>query len=258
MGLSIRRFAILFCATAPLMMSADRVVEDETTQTLVFRKIALPSATFSQQYATQRVREFLAENTRRKMIRLTLVPDEKPATYSRFGCSHCDPYRFWRAQWDAISAVTFPVAELMSIEGNAILRYRDRNGAVSMIVLQGSDPREIRIGDFTGKIIQVGMHGRIESPLPHLYVVGIGTISSKDGALYARELATRLAVHEAWIELRADPWFIDEIWTPFFPLFDTSGSPPTEEAFKATKTPYCFYFTRSNNKCSWEGVMALP
>src|SRR5579871_4344671 len=98
MGSSIRRFAILFCTTVPLMMSADRVVEDETTQTLVFRKIAVPAATFSQQYATQRAREFLAENTHRKMIRLTLVPDEKPATYSRLGCDHCDPYRFWRTQ----------------------------------------------------------------------------------------------------------------------------------------------------------------
>jgi hypothetical protein len=36
------RSAILLCVVAPVMMSADRVLEDETTQTLVFRKIAVP------------------------------------------------------------------------------------------------------------------------------------------------------------------------------------------------------------------------
>lgn len=216
------------------MISADRIVEDETTPTLVFRKIAVPANMFNQQYAAQRAREFLAENANLRMIRLTIVPDEKPATYSPLGCDHCDPYRFWRMEWDAISPVTFPVAELLSIEGNAILRYRDRSGTVSVTVLKGSDPRQIRIGDFRGKIIHVGMHGRVESPLPQLYVVGIGTIPSKAGALYARELARRLGVYESWIELRADPWFINEIWTPFFPLFDAADLPPSEEAFKAT------------------------
>jgi len=243
---------------APLMISADRTLEDETTQTLVFRKIAVPAQTFSQQYATQRARQFLAENINRKMIRLTLVPDEKPATYPRVGCDHCDPYRFWRMQWDAISAVTFPVAELMSIDGNAVLRYRDKSGAVSAVVLQGLDPRPLRVGNYEGRIIHVAMHGRIESPLPRLYVVGSGTISSKDGASYARDLAARLGVRESWIEFRADPWFINEIWTPFFPLFDTSGPVPTEEAFKETKTPYCCYFTPANNGCSWVGVVTLP
>ncbi len=211
---------------AHLTIAADRILEDETTQTLVFRKIAVPVQTFSQSYALQQARQFLAENAKPKMIRLTLVPDEKPATYTRFGCDHCNPYGFWRAQWDQISAVTFPIAELMSIEGNAILRYRNESGVVSILVLQGSDPRELRVGGYQGKIIHVAMQGRIDSPLPHLYVVGSGTISSKDGAYYARALAARLGVSEAWIEFRADPWFINEIWTPFFPLFDTSDSAP--------------------------------
>lgn len=243
---------------APLMISADRILEDETTPTLVFRKIAVPVQAFNQSYATQRARQFLAENAKLKMIRLTLVPDERPATYTRLGCDHCDPYRFWRAQWDQISTVTFPVAELMSIEGNAILRYRNESGVVSTLVLQGSDPRTLRVGGYQGKIIHVAMHGRIDSPLPRLYVVGSGTISSKDGAYYATELAARLGVSEAWIEFRVDPWFINEIWTPFFPLFDTSDSAPTEEVFKKTKMPYCFYFTPTNNKCSWEGLITLP
>jgi hypothetical protein len=259
MARSIQRLVMVFCTMPSLMIAANRVVEDETTQTLVFRKIAVPVAEFNHDSATQQARKFLVANTdSKKMIRLTLVPDQKPATYTRFGCDHCDPYRFWRTQWDAISAVAFPIAELMCIEGNAILRYRDRTGAVSVTVLRGSDPREIRIGDYHGKIIQIGMHGRIESPIPQLYVVGSGRIRSKSGALYARDLTKRLGVRESWIEFRADPWFINEIWTPFFPLFDAADTPPTEEKFKVSKTPYCFCFTQTNNQCSWDGIITLP
>lgn len=254
----VPRLAFLLLAVAPLIVSADRVLEDETTQTLIFRKIAVPVETFTQQYATQIFRYFLAENAKMKMIRLILVPDEKPATYTRFGCDHCDPYRFWRSQWDVISAVIFPVAELMSIEGNAIIRYRDKSGAVSVVVIQGSDPRPIRVGNYEGRIIHLAMQGRIDSPLPELYVVGTGILSSNDARSYDMTLAKRLGVSESSIQFRSDPWFINEIWTPFFPLFDASGPAPTEEMFKKTKTPYCFYFTPTNNRCSWEGVLKLP
>ena len=250
--------AFLFCATAPLMFPADRILEDETTPTLVFRKIAVPSEVFSQQYAMQRARQFLAENAHLKMIRLTLVPDEKPATYSQAGCDHCPAYRFWRAQWDLVSAVIFPLAELMSIDGKPVLRYRDKDGVVSAFVLQGSDPRPLRVGVYQGRIVHLAMHGRTDTPLPRLYVVGSGTILSKDAAAYAKDLASRLNVSESRIEFRADPWFINEIWTPFFPLFDAPGSPPTEEAFKRTKSAYCFYFSPANNKCSWVGSLTLP
>ena len=224
-------------------MAADRVLEGTVTKTLIFRKIAVPVQGFDRRIATQRASQFLADNPATRMARLTIVPDMKPATYYPAGCDHCDPYTFWRGEWDPVSTVNFPIGELMSVEGNAVLRYRDEKGAVSVTVLRGSDPRPIRVGDYHGLIIQVGMHGRIAGPLSHLYVVGTGTIAAKDGAAYAREFAARLGVHASWIEFRADPWFIDEIWTPFFPFFDASGQVPSKAVFKTTKTPYCFYIS---------------
>lgn len=218
----------------------------------------MPTQSFGQEYALQRARQFLAETANMKMIRLTLVPDEKPAIFSAAGCDHCEPYQFWRGQWDAILPRTFPVAELMSIDGNSVLRYRDKSGNVSVVVLEGSDPRPIRVGGYQGRIVHVAMAGRTESPIPELYVVGIGTISSKDGASCARDVAAKLGVPRAWINFRADPWFISEIWTTFFPIFDTSDPVPAEKAFKKTKTLYCSYVTPTNNKCSWDGVATLP
>jgi hypothetical protein len=157
--------AILACVAAPLIVAANRTLEDTVTQTLVFRKIAVPVPEFDRNLATQLANQFLADHRNVKMVRLTIVPDMKPATDSLLGCDHCDPYTFWREQWDRISSVTFPVAELMSISGNAVLRYRDSKGQVTVTVLEGSDPRAVQVGSFHGIIIHVGMSGRKESPL---------------------------------------------------------------------------------------------
>ena len=213
---------------------------------------------FSRQYAIGWARLFLASNRHLKLIHATLVPDGPPANLSRVGCDHCDPYRWWRSQWDVVSAVIYPVAELMSIEGNAILRFRDKYGAVSVLVLQGRDPRPIRAGNFAGRVIHIDQHGYVLTPLIKLYVTGTGTMSSDDAAATAKDLATRLGVREVAIEYRADPWFIEEIWTPFFPLFDAPGPVPAEQEFKATKTLQFSYLLPSHPRGSWKGLVTLP
>jgi hypothetical protein len=155
MGRWIAGFMVLLHATRGIVIAADRVIEDQTTATMIFRKVAVPASIISQQYALERARQFLLDNSGAKMIRLTMVPDAEPATYSLMGCDHCDPYRFWRMQWEPVSEVPFSIAELMSIERNAVLRYRDTKGAVSVTVIQGNDPRPISIGNYQGRMIQL-------------------------------------------------------------------------------------------------------
>jgi hypothetical protein len=143
-------------------------------------------------------------------------------------------------QWNRITETQFPIGELMMIEGNAVLCYRDCRHGPFVYRPPWFRPRPIRVGDFKGFVVHVDMHGRVGWPLLRLYAVGTGTISAADNAGYARGLATRHGVREAWLEFRADPWFINEIWTPSFPVFDPRGPIPTAEGFKATRTPYCF------------------
>jgi hypothetical protein len=50
---------------------------------------------------------------------------------------------------------------MVVFNGNAVLRYRDRDGAVTEMVLQGTNPRLISIGGFRGTIAHVGMEGNI-------------------------------------------------------------------------------------------------
>jgi hypothetical protein len=251
----------------PLASASDRSLIDESSSTIVFRQIAVSGERFDEQYVLRRCREFLAENQDKKLIRYTLVPDEPEATRGWIGCDHCKPYPFWRRQYDAIAQSAFPIGEMIVLGGNAALRYRDRNGKVTETVLQGSNPRPIAIGGFNGRIVHVGMAGRIRGPIQtlwlHLYVTGEGQISSDAGSEYIANFARQMGVRYATVEFRSDPWFINEIWITWFPLFEEHrGIPPFEQDFDASKTINCVTISRpdgtATNECSWKGIERLP
>jgi hypothetical protein len=261
-------FTFLFAAV--FSWATDRSVEDESSPTIIFRKIAVSGERFDEQYVLRRCRDFLAENKDKKLIRYTLVPDETVATTAWIGCDHCKPYPFWRMQYDAIAKEVFSIGEMIVLDGNAVLRYRDRNGTVTETLLAGTNPLPVAIGGFSGKIVHVGMEGNIVAsggrPMTlvlHLYVVGKGEINADAGADYIAGFNRRMGVNFSSVDFRSDPWFINEIWRPWFPLFEEHpGMPPNEQAFDASKNLNCFIILRPDgtktNQCSWKGVERLP
>jgi hypothetical protein len=243
--------------------ASDRTLEDESSPTIVFRKVAVSGDTFDEQYVVKRSREFLANNKDKKLIRYTLVPDTLEATIGASGCDHCDPYPFWRVQYDAVARQQFPIGELTAIGGNAVVRYRNMHGTVTETVLKGATPRPITIGSFNGTIAHVGMSGRMPTPWLELYVVGTGIISSDAGAAFIAKFSHEMGVMDSTVELRSDPWFMNEIWRTWFPLFEEHrGNPPSEREFNATKTLNCVVVLtvsgKTTNECSWKGTAHLP
>jgi hypothetical protein len=158
---------------ASISHASDLVVADAHSRTIVFRMIAVSGQNFDEQYVVQRCRQFLKENKNKKLIRFTLFPDE-PGVKVGVGCDHCEPYRFWRTQYDEVSREMFPIGELMAFGPDAVLRFRTRSGTVTEMVLNGIDPRSVEIDGFVGKIVHVGMSGRMPMPLLHFFVVGSG------------------------------------------------------------------------------------
>jgi hypothetical protein len=257
-------FGFMFATV--IAMSSDRIMEDQSSATIVFRKIAVSGEGFDEQYVLQRCREFLVGNKNKKLVRYTLVPDEPGATVGWTGCDHCTPYPFWRMQYDAIAKEVFPIGEMIVLEGNAVVRYRNGKGTVTETMLTGANPRTVVIGGFKGNIVHVGMHGRMDFPMTlwlYLYVVGEGEISSNAGADYIALLSRQMGVRDATVQFRSDPWFISEIWRPWFPLFEQHrGIPPKKQEFDASKTLNCSVVWRPNgrrtNECSWKDVARLP
>lgn len=237
-------------------------MEDESDATIVFRKIAVSGTVFDEQFVVKRCREFLAANGDKRLIRYTLVPDEKAATIGWLGCDHCEPYPFWRMQYDAIAKEVFPIGEMSVLHGNAVVRFRGMNGSVSQTVLAGSNPLPVALGAFRGEIVHVGMSGRMKTPRTlslELYIAGHGEITSRAGSTYIADFSRRMEVGYSSVEIRSDPWFINEIWRPWFPLFEEHrGAPPSEQEFSASKTLRCVMVSRpdgtTTNECSWKGT----
>jgi hypothetical protein len=254
---------VLLLVSSMLAVASDRTLFEEASPTIIFRGIAVSGERFDQQCVIGRSRKFLAANNSKKLIVLTLVPDEPDANISLMGCDHCKPYPFWRMQYDAVSKRMFAIGELMAFGQNSVVRFRDKSGSVSETVLTGSDPRSVVIGGFKGKIVHAGMSGRMPMPWLELYVVGTGALDSKAGAEYVADFSRQMGVNDSTIEFRSDPWFINEIWRTWLPLFEEHrGSPPSEEAFAATKTLDCFVVLtvqgKVTNECSWHGSETLP
>jgi hypothetical protein len=247
---------------ASLSQASDRIVYDQSSETMVFRGIAVSEETFNEHYVIGRGRQFSAQNADKKLIVLTLAPDEPNANFIAIGCDHCKPYPFWRGQYDAIAKRMFSIGELMVLRGNAVVRYRDSSGSVTDTVLMGSDPRLVVIGGFRGKLVHVGMQGRMPKPSLQLYVVGTGTLDAGAGAEYISNFSHEMGVDDSTVEFRSDPWFINEIWTPWFPLFEEHrGKPPSVAEFSQSKTLNCLRVLRFDktvgNKCSFEGSETL-
>ncbi|MEO8097818.1 MAG: hypothetical protein ABI811_08965 [Acidobacteriota bacterium] len=252
--------AFLCAFNGNIAFGKDRILVDKKSATIVFRKIAVPGIRFDEAYVIERSRQFLAQNKDKKLIVFTLVPDETDAKVAAISCDHCNRYPFWRMQYDAIAPKRFPIGELIAFGDNAVLRYRDRLGAVSETVVGGSNPRLVNIGGLNGKIVHVGMQGRMPRPWVELYVVGTGTIDASASMKFIKGLREQIGSEAANVEFRSDPWFINEIWSTWFPLFEEfRGDPPSESEFSATKTLSCWSGRTVNASCSWKsGTETLP
>jgi hypothetical protein len=253
---------VLIVLTASLSQASDRIVYDESSATMVFRGIAVSDETFNEQYVISRCRQFLAQNADKKLIVLTLGQEGRHAPIASSGCDHCKPYPFWRRFYDAVNKEMFPIGELMVLGGNAVVRYRDTSGSVTETALVGINPRPIGIGEFKGKIVHVGMSGRMPKPWLQLYVVGTGILDAKSGAEYISNFSHDIGVNNSTVEFRSDPWFMNEVWRPWFPLFEEHrGEPPSEAEFSETRTLDCMMVLTLNktlaNRCSFEGWVTL-
>lgn len=245
------------------LLPADKVLLNESSADFSFSAMDVNAAELDEAYVLQRLRRYFQVNSGKKLIRYTLLPDNLGVqTFGGSGCIHCLPaYGYWRKLYQYATDRPFPIGELLSIRGNAIARFRSQSGAVMEHVVAGTDPRHVRIGGFTGKLVHVGMHGLIANPRIMLYVVGNGMVEAAEAIEFLTRFTIELGVTNVTLELRADPWFMHELARPWFPWFEADrGDFPTEEAFNYSKSLSC-QVARFEGKanCDWRGPrMQLP
>lgn len=232
--------------------SSEKVIDHWITATTLFRGFAIPASEFSKSRVKNLVTGLFAASGR-KLVVVRAVPDGPDSGHMAVAVNHDDHFKLWRDQYEWMVDYTRPVAEAVMIDGNAVLKYRDRQGRESRTVLAGSDPLllwrdgiQFEIVDIRRQGIEVGASFDIE-----LLVKTDEAVSEET----ARRLTEEYKVHlgllgkldGVTLVFRADCWFVDD-W--FYPTFGGCGAPPSQEEFRRGMSLRCYSARRGGVQCS--------
>jgi hypothetical protein len=156
------------------------------------------------------------------------------------GATDVDPYYLWRKNYDWVVDYTEPFATAIQIDGNAVLRLRDKRGKESRIVLAGLDPLTISRDGLHGEIMQFHWSGRQDYLTLQVLIKTDSPIAEGTAKELTREYVARLGVPRMDLVFRTDCWFVDE---GFYPGFAGCGQPPSEDELRRTVSLNCYSST---------------
>ena len=211
------------------------------------RRVALTSATFDLANATQTCKQVLAEYPKTGFVQLTIVPDNATALPPPKP-DHMS-YESWKRWHDNSMEVQGPFAEMLAIDGDAILRFRDVDGRTTKVVLQGKNPLTAEVPGATVEILHFGF---VDSTRPlaypplDIFVKSKPLLDADAGRTLLRLLEGRFHGFTVSLLAREDTWFVNDWNFPFFFPFGEDGTPPSEEMYTQTRTLRC----RETGTCS--------
>jgi hypothetical protein len=226
----------LFLFILGASLAADTIISDEVRFGIKLKTAKLSPATpFT-----------LGELERLSLIELSRANAQRVAHSRFYGSKGGEPWpkpdhiteSGWRELYERTSQLPNEIAELISIDGNAILRFRNASGQVEKRVLAGNDPLIQTIGGKTYEILYLGEWlGRYEGTI-RLYVRTAAPLSVEEGTellarmqnLFPKPLSVQLYI-------RNDEWFMEESYYPYSNPFIPNGPVPSAQVYG--KTLYC-------------------
>ncbi|MEO8050774.1 MAG: hypothetical protein ABI833_10195 [Acidobacteriota bacterium] len=226
----------LFLLILGASLAADTIISDEVRFGIKLKTAKLSAATpFT-----------LVELERLSRLELSRAKAQRVAHSRFYGSQGGEPLpkidhmseSGWREIYDLTSQLPNEIAELIAIDGNSVLRFRNASGQVDKRVLSGQDPLVQVIRGATYEVLYLAEQlGRYEGTV-RLYFRTAAPIGVEAGTeLLARmqSVFPRPLVVELYI--RNDEWFRDESHYPYSNPFITNDPPPSEQDYG--KTLYC-------------------
>jgi len=151
-------------------------------------------------------------------------------------------YQYWLDFYEKSRRLPNELAELVAVGNNAVLRVRDRTGAVSKRVLMGRDPLRFEI---LGQGFEV-LHMEFIDTSPSSRQQRVNIYLRTKAELKQQYGLRVLALIRNWFEelevyayIRNDGWFIYESGYPFANPFEENGEPILEVDHQETRTLRC-------------------
>jgi hypothetical protein len=162
------------------------------------------------------------------------------------------PYETWRTNYERAVSAHIRIAEFVRIGGSSILLIRHPDATVTRRVLSGEDPLLLSVNGtrlnllhFTTTPLQAGSsQSRIL-----VYAQTAAAMKPDLGAAALEALVGKLPFSEVILQIRGDPWFINDAPFPVLPPFWPEFPPPTKEQYRQSPQMFCSLPAPGAPKC---------
>jgi hypothetical protein len=179
----------------------------------------------------------------------TSINDERELL-TEIGTAAGRPYGVWRRRYETLASHKWDVARLLAWDGSAVLDIRDERNEISHQVLFGTDILNISENGAEVKIVDVIGGARQDLAIQ----VTTHTPFDLKAVVKIWDRFNRLDVGQIDIDLRSDPWFIENIQARIFHPFEVYGRVPTEEEANSLPHLFCVGSPRETPRCTcWRG-----
>ena len=168
-----------------------------------------------------------------------------------------ETYDWWLGLYNQFGRKLLPMAEILTFEGNAVLRMRDSSGNCSETVLSGENFLRVGVDHIDFEILETYYTGlpphTASAPGDEAMVWVYVRCSSFPTPDEAREFSLlmrkRFQQKRIIVVMRTDSYFITDGRFPILYRFDQNPTPPSQEQYERSQTMYCFC-DRPDIRCS--------
>jgi hypothetical protein len=238
-------FALFFFMNirAPAQKQPAHIMNDDDYW---FETTFLEGSNITEEHMGAIARRFLSSSAHKRRIAVLTV-FSNPKVNAQQNDIACDHYRQWLYYFDRSRNNSRAVADVIAINGNAVLRVRSVTGVISRAVLKGADPTVFSlagapvevlmlsgraISDFEGCSIPRGI-----APIAYLQTPAPLSLDLCRRAM--AEFTKKIGAKRLHVSLRNDPWFICGGNFPIIYPFANLGEPPREQDYYRSRTFTC-------------------
>jgi len=246
-----RAFAVAVLATISVSSIAQQIYTERKDQDHWFRTIIVPKPQLTVTGTERLSRDFLSEVTKAavQLAVLSIFVSREDVAIARF--ENRDSYKQWMVFYTRAAQAAHPTAEMVSVNGNAVLRVQDINGRETEKSLAGNNPLRFELDGASFEVLVI--NSRPAAPLdackPSLsmsvYVKSSAPLDLKKTDDATREIAGLFRSKSIVTNFRNDTWFISFGGFPVIYPFSTDTTPPTEDAYNASRAFTCYLSCQS-------------
>jgi hypothetical protein len=254
----------VLAATALLAGSDVATVMRETNAPGVLDEaIILAPSRFAPAVIEATARQYLKENAKRSILRLTMAPDREILARTLSKGPSDTTFQSLQEDVARLGLPKGPVAQLFSVGGAAILVYKDVDGYTEKPLAGTRDPRVLQEAGVEFRLLHFRIQEKRQSPVertPQEYVTSFffevhGDISVGACAAITKQIAILFRMPYSTATFHAIPWFVEDPGFPdIFPFVDKILVPSKWHYFLLPSVG-CTEHPRSGLRCSGQNFV---